>query len=107
MSIALWIAKKQQLFHLIKRVSDAYGGDEVEWLRVYAKDVVEASKDDLGEAIFVFEYLHGGSPKGLLKTQKKAVKTGLCVECGYRPPFCRFDLYSKCSNVEENVSRRT
>lgn len=107
MSIALWIAKRQQLMYLVKKVSDAYGGDDVEWLREYAKDVAEANKDDLQKAIDLFEELLKQAPKELLKTQNKPVKTYQCEECGYRPPFCRFDLYNKCSNIKENVPQGT
>lgn len=107
MSIALWIAKRQQLLYLVKKVSDAYGGDDIEWLREYAKDVAEANKDDLQKAIDLFEHLFTVAPKGLLKTPEKAFKTYQCLECGYRPPFCRFDLYNKCSNIKENVPQGT
>jgi len=110
MSIALWIAKKQQLFYLVKQVSDAYGGgggDEAEWLREYGKDVAEANKEDLQKAIDLFEHLLKVAPPALLKRPEKAVKLYHCLECGYRPPFCRFDLYNKCSNINENVPHGT
>ena len=103
MSCALWIAKKRQLCYLIKQVSDAYGGDELEWLREYAKDAIESSKDDLGKAISCFEYLTSGLDKKSVKTQNRRVLTFVCEECGYVSPFCRVDLYGKCTNV----SRRT
>ena len=103
MSRALWIAKKNQLCHLIKIVSDAHGGDDVDWLREYAMDVIEANKDDIDKAIVCFESLTKGLDKKPVKTQNKAVKTSVCSECGYVPPFCRVDLEGKCANV----SRRT
>lgn len=107
MSIALWIAKKQQLFHLVKRVSDAYGGDDVEWLREYAKDVVETNKDDLQKAIDCFEGLLKGAPPKPHSVRVEAVKVGCCEHCGYRPPFCYFNLNNKCSNLKQNVPQGT
>lgn len=47
MSHALWIAKKNQCCVLIKKISDHYGGDDVQWLRDYCKEVVEKNKDDI------------------------------------------------------------
>ena len=103
MSRALWIAQKNQLCHLIKQVSDGYGGDELGWLREYAKDTVEGFKDDLGKAISCFEYLTSGIDKKFLKTQNRGFKSYACKLCGYVVPFCRFDLGGHCTNV----SRRT
>lgn len=57
MNDALWIANKNVLCGLIKKVSDAYGGDDVEWLREYARDVVEAHKENLQSAIICFTEL--------------------------------------------------
>jgi len=98
---------KNKLWQFIKQVSEAYGGDELEWLRIYAKDVVETHKEDLQEAIVCFECLTRGSPKKSLKTHERAFKTYYCQECGYRSPFCRFDLYNKCSNIKEIVLHGT
>ena len=103
MNTALWIAKKKVLAGLIKKVSDANGGDDVEWLREYAKDVIEAHKDCLDEAIACFSSVLVASGQKPLETPKKAVKTNICGDCGYVPPFCRFDLYNKCSNIGKNV----
>ena len=51
---ALWIAKKNQICGLIKKISDHHGGDDVEWLREYARKVIEANKDDLQKALDCF-----------------------------------------------------
>lgn len=42
MNHGLWIAKKNQLCSLIKKVSDVYGGDDIDWLRDYCKEVLAA-----------------------------------------------------------------
>lgn len=46
-SQALWIAKKNQCCALIKKISDHYGGDDIEWLREYCKDIIQKNKDDI------------------------------------------------------------
>ena len=54
MSKAVWIAKKMHLWSIIKRISDHYGGDDPEWLKAYAKDIVEAFPEDLNIALNCF-----------------------------------------------------
>lgn len=54
---AVWIAKKNELAVLIKRISDHYGGDEVEWLREYFKEVLDAHADDINVALECFRDL--------------------------------------------------
>ena len=56
MNQGLWIARKNYLCILIKKVSDLCGGDDVDFLRKYCKEVIEAYKDDLiEEAIGCYE----------------------------------------------------
>lgn len=43
MNRGIWIAKKNHICSLIKKISDHYGGDDIEWLRGYAKEVIELS----------------------------------------------------------------
>lgn len=60
-----WIAMKQRswkdqklyLYQMIKQVSDFYGSDDAEWIRNYAKLVIEEHKDDFSRAIICFEDL--------------------------------------------------
>lgn len=47
MNHALWITKKNQICILIKKISDHYGGDDIEWLRDYCKDVIGKNKDHI------------------------------------------------------------
>lgn len=54
MSRAVWVAKKMHLWSIIKKVSYHYGGDDPEWLKAYASDVVEASSEDLTKAVDCF-----------------------------------------------------
>lgn len=49
MNKGLWIARKNYLFTLIKKVSDGYGGDDAEFLRKYYNEVIESHKGELIE----------------------------------------------------------
>jgi hypothetical protein len=57
MNRALWIAKKNELCSLIKKVSDLYGGDDLVWLKEYAKEVIEVNRDGLDTALACFREL--------------------------------------------------
>lgn len=46
MNKGLWIARKNHLCCLIKKVSDGHGGDDVEWLRGYCREVLYAYPDE-------------------------------------------------------------
>jgi hypothetical protein len=52
-----WAEQKDLLCSLIKKVSDGYGGDDREWLREYAKDVIKKYSTELQIAIECFESL--------------------------------------------------
>lgn len=107
MSAGLWIAKKNVLCGLIKKVSDANGGDDVEWLRDYVRDVVEDSKDCLDSAIACFSDVLVGSHLKFIESQKKAIPTNVCPGCGYVAPFCYYQVNKECSNITKIVPRRT
>lgn len=47
MNKAQWIAKKNLLCSLIKKISDHYGGDDLEWLKEYAREVITINTDNL------------------------------------------------------------
>lgn len=49
MNRGLWIARKNYLCTLIKKVSDGHGGDDIEFLRQHCKEVIEAHPDELIE----------------------------------------------------------
>lgn len=42
MNRALWIARKNYLCCLIRKVSEGHGGDEIEFLRQHCREVLEA-----------------------------------------------------------------
>ncbi len=52
-----WKDQKLYICQMIKQLSDYYGTDDVEWLRNYAKLVIEEHKDDFSKAIACFEDL--------------------------------------------------
>mgnify|MGYP001592754202 CR=1 FL=1 len=41
MNRGLWIARKNYLLCLIKKVSDGYGGDDPAWLKQHSSEVLE------------------------------------------------------------------
>lgn len=98
MQRALWIAKKNECYALIKKVSDLYGGDDVVWLREYAKEVVETYKDDLGTAIDCFGDLCSSFKRSLIVDKPRPVKTDVCGVCRRVPPFCYESVDGVCSN---------
>lgn len=59
MNKALWIAQKNQLCSLIKKISDHYGGDDIEWLRDYCKGIINDHKNNIDKAINCFISLEG------------------------------------------------
>lgn len=87
MSHALWIVKKNQCCVLIKKISEHYGGDDVEWLRDYAREVIHANQDDIQKVLNCLweleaelrwtprrKVLYGTMEKGLSKTTSMAEK---------------------------------
>ena len=55
MNKGLWIARKNHLCALIKKVSDGHGGDDVEWLREHCRQVLDMCPDEkIEEAIICY-----------------------------------------------------
>jgi hypothetical protein len=52
-----WKDQKLYICSIIKQVSDYFDGDEVEWLRDYAKLIIEQHQNDFSKAIICFEDL--------------------------------------------------
>lgn len=52
-----WKAKRNQLYTLIKKVSDQYGGDDPAFLRDYAGDIVFDHSENLDVPIRCFQSL--------------------------------------------------
>lgn len=98
-----WSKKRKRICYLIKCLSDHYGGDDIEFLKEYAKDVIEAYSDDLDTALNCFTDLTKGIDVSSRGDPEKSVIMVLCETCGYRPPFCRFDLGKGCSFDKQGV----
>ena len=65
-----WKEKRRRIFEKIKKISDHYGRDDIEWLREYAKCVINTYKDELEVALKCFDdleaqlkYMKSISPK--------------------------------------------
>jgi hypothetical protein len=52
-----WMTKRKELQELIRKVSDKYGGDDVEFLKEYTQDVLNDCAADYDRAIRCFESL--------------------------------------------------
>jgi hypothetical protein len=50
----IFINKRQKIYSLIKKVSDYYGGDALDFLRSYAKEQVALYENDLQVALDCF-----------------------------------------------------
>jgi hypothetical protein len=98
-----WRQKRKRLLYLIKFVSDMYGGDDIEFLKEYAREVLEAYKDDLDTALSCFTSLTEGRDITPNHEPENASIIDLCESCGYRPPFCRFDKGNGCSFEQKEV----
>lgn len=58
MNKALWIARKNCLCALIKKVSDGHGGDDIEFLRQHCKEVLQTHPEEkIEEAIRCYEQM--------------------------------------------------
>lgn len=55
MDRALWISKKNELCSKIMAISKINGGDDIEWLRWYCKEVINTYKDDIQTALDCFD----------------------------------------------------
>lgn len=56
MDRAMWIARKNYLCVLVRRVSGAFGGDDIEFLRGHCRELIEHYPDSsIEEAITCYE----------------------------------------------------
>lgn len=98
MNKAIWIAKKNEICSLIKQISDTYGGDEIEFLREYAKGIINDYQNDLDMPLDCFYYLFNNlNIKKNVKQEKNCKKYIQCSICGYFPPFCYYHKTNVCS----------
>jgi hypothetical protein len=51
-----WKQKKNYLWKLIKKLSDEYGGDDLDELKDYARDMIKKYADNLEVCIVCFEW---------------------------------------------------
>ncbi len=54
MNHALWVTKKNQICFLIKKISDCYGGDDIDWLKTYCDEVIKKNRNDIQKALDCF-----------------------------------------------------
>ena len=75
MNRGLWIARKNYLCELIKKVSDGHGGDDIDFLRQHCRKVIDSHPDEkIEEAIACYQTLVEQLkyyPERALKHEKK------------------------------------
>lgn len=99
MNKGIWIAKKNELCSLIKQLSDACGGDDIDFLREYAKGIINDYRNDLNFPLDCFYYLFNELCKKTHKEKKEIDRhSRQCAICGYFPPFCYYQKNRICSN---------
>lgn len=86
MNRAIWIAKKNMLCILIKKISDAYGGDDIAWLKEYCREIIVNFPDDkVDKALECFQSMYvprgtlGGSKDATEKTIHQEADTGFKI----------------------------
>lgn len=52
-----WRDKRNRLCMMIKKISDRYGGDDRDWLKDYANDIIFEYSENLDVPISCFESL--------------------------------------------------
>lgn len=92
MNKALWIARKNYLCHLIKKVSEQCGGDEIEFLRRHCREVIESHPDEkIEEAINCYETVLVQIELNIvsikIETNPESIKLEENNEWNYRTPF--------------------
>jgi hypothetical protein len=70
MNRPLWLAQKNEVCSLIKKISDYYGGDEIDWLREYAREVIEANSSEMQNALDCFRDLSRQVDNKIIKVDK-------------------------------------
>jgi len=78
---AIAICQKNELWSLIKKVSNSHGGDDPEWLKEYAKSLVE--NYSLEECLLVFRDLASQCQVRPDKTENMTLSKPIT----YQPPF--------------------
>lgn len=75
MNRGLWIARKNYLCGLIKKVSDGHGGDDNNFLRQHCKEVIEEHPEEkIEEAIACYQLMVEQLkyyPERVIKNEKK------------------------------------
>ncbi len=88
----LWIARKNYLLTLIKKLSEAHGGDSKEFLDKHFKETLEDAPEERIElAIRCYEELIANAAVMSVPTATTPVNQGIV----YRTPFISLDEVSR------------
>lgn len=87
MNKGLWIARKNYLLVLIKKVSDDHGGDDKDFLDKHCKEVIEVSPEEKIElAIRCYEEI-ANQTNHYVQAKKPETQTQVNQGIVYRKPF--------------------
>jgi hypothetical protein len=98
MSISRTI-KKNRICKLIKLISDHHGGDDIDWLRGYCREVIQKNKDDLNVPLAAFLDIASDLDIDLmseLEVSKPPLPSVACSLCNFVPPFCEHRNGENC-----------
>lgn len=62
MVITSWKEKRNEIYNLAKKISDYYGGDDIDWLREYCADIILSNKNNLDIPLNCFREIANGLP---------------------------------------------
>ena len=87
-----WKDKRDHICYSILAISNFYGGDDVDWLKMYCREVVNQYRENIDVAYQSFKLVAESLGIVVSFGKKPLVDTKVCTVCGYVPPFC----YGKC-----------
>jgi len=101
-NLGLWIARKNYLCTLVRKTSELFGGDDIEFLREHCRELIDTYFDErIEEAIRCYEAILESCKYRAMKTTIPDNKNGLTWEL--MPPFIPYtdELKEKCSGIQK------
>jgi len=88
-----WKEKKNRICKLIKLISDYHGGDDIDWLRDYCKEVIAKHHDNLDSPLAMFLEMANSLELDVVEafapTISGIIASNVCNECNFVQTFCR------------------
>ncbi len=98
MERALWIAIKNEIASLIKKLSKIVGGDDNEFLKSYYTELIERHQSNLMPLVYCLRTTLSDVVDNSCATKAQCdVIRSNCKVCNYNPPFCYYAHNGTCS----------